>query len=306
MASSLSKNIAAYVLSIGGHLSLLAVLAVNLQYAPPKPDPIIQATLYFDQPKRSVTPKTKTRTAKKKSVKNVKGGETAKTIVKPRIKSLDKTAFDTKSTAMKSRQPTASSPLPLKGFLRANDFTRKKNLPPPPKTKAGVAPKPPSLSEKQAAFQVPNPAVPSSATQKPPEPTAAEKPTSTNSETKIPTFDIDPDSELGGDSVFSQRWRELSETKIHKKTIALKVSSNWTIPPIAISQFEIRIAVHIDKYGVVRQQEFVQSADLAILNVAAERAIKLSEPFDPLPDSIATGKETYKVVLRFVPDNTAN
>ena len=299
------ESVTAYTVSIGMHTALLAVLIINLQYTPPKPDPIVRATVYFEQPEPVVQSKAGAR-KKKKVIKKVNTKTEPDRITKPTIKNPDKTQFHVKSPATGHQLFTTNNELKIKGFLRANDFTRKKALPSPPTQEKSDHLELPSLPRQKTEPLALNPIAPASVAQKTHKRTSVEMPVPENTNTNLSEKELHSGLRSLDASIFSRNWRKQSEIKTHRKSIAFQVSSNWTIPPIAISEFEILVEVHIDKRGAIAQFKFVKPADLAILNVAAERAVKLSEPFDSLPGSIETDQDTYKVVLRFVSDNTAN
>ena len=301
MVTQLFQYTSSYIISIGLHAAILVVLLTNLSFPPPTSGPIIRASVYFEQPK----PIKKTPVIKYKSSKTaVKIKQKSSKLIKPKITHFNRMQFTSKNPKLNSQQLVTKPQLNMTGFLRTNDFT---------KYSANAAPSSITKKSDSSLFSLPqtlsgkinmNPIAPDSVTRKITDQLAISKTASIkNPDTDL---DINLSKITATDSEFSKKWKRQSDSKLHRKSIAYKISSNWKIPPIALSDFEIIIEIFLSKTGQITQFGFKQLAHLAILNAAAERAVKLSAPFDPLPEAENVGKDAYRVVLRFTPDNTAN
>ena len=101
---------------------------------------------------------------------------------------------------------------------------------------------------------------------------------------------------------FSKNWKTKNEQRAYKAVLARLVGANWILPPVAKKDFLILIETFLDPRGNIVHLRFVKSSGLAVLDGAAERAIRVSVPFPEFPTSFGPDKKSFRVVFRFTPD----
>ena len=149
---------------------MLALLAVDLRHTPLHTDPAMQATVYFDLSKQ--TPKIEEVTA----------------IRKPKLKKIEALPLSTASKKTEPRQLTPVNRIKREGYLRANEFTRKRRNVPVPEEDAELdLIGPPSKEEYALGF---DPVAPIAVAQKNMRPPSAVSP---SAEGELPEADIDLD-----------------------------------------------------------------------------------------------------------------
>ena len=99
-----------------------------------------------------------------------------------------------------------------------------------------------------------------------------------------------------------QVWQKKNNVQAYRSVLRKLVTANWTVPPVSVKTFQIVIEASIDKDGNLLNINLLESSGLAILDAAAERAIRVSTPFPGIPVSIAQESDVFKAVFRFTPD----
>ncbi|MDH5561932.1 MAG: TonB C-terminal domain-containing protein [Deltaproteobacteria bacterium] len=100
-------------------------------------------------------------------------------------------------------------------------------------------------------------------------------------------------------------WMTKRDLLIYRTTLGKIVSSNWVLPPISRKKFQIVMEVLIDPKGEILEINKKKSSGLAILDAAAERAIRGSTPFPSFPSSFGDQKQ-FRAIFRFTPDQVLN
>ncbi|MBU2511715.1 TonB C-terminal domain-containing protein [bacterium] len=101
-------------------------------------------------------------------------------------------------------------------------------------------------------------------------------------------------------------WQRKNETQAYRKVLRQLVTANWKVPPVSIKTFQILIEVTIDPNGNLVKTNLIKGSGLAILDAAAERAIRVSTPFPRLPESLESQTKQYQALFRFTPDEVIN
>jgi len=101
-------------------------------------------------------------------------------------------------------------------------------------------------------------------------------------------------------------WRQKSDIAVYRNTLAKLVTANWIVPQTSVKQFQILIEAQIDFRGNLLSVKLLEGSGLAVLDAAAERAIRVSTPFPKFPDSFGGDQHIYSAVFRFTPDQVAN
>ncbi|MFH2130299.1 MAG: TonB C-terminal domain-containing protein, partial [bacterium] len=104
----------------------------------------------------------------------------------------------------------------------------------------------------------------------------------------------------------SSLWQKKSDLAIYRTSLAKIVTANWIVPPTKVRDFRILIEAHIGPRGNLITIQPLESSGLAILDAAAERAIRVSTPFPEFPNSFGEDIKVYRAVFRFTPDKVAN
>lgn len=101
---------------------------------------------------------------------------------------------------------------------------------------------------------------------------------------------------------FSRNWKAKREQKAYRSSLAKIVSANWMIPLVSPKEFEILVETIIDRRGNMVRMKVIRSSGLAVLDSAAERAVRVSVPFPEFPESFGRSKRSFRAVFRFTPD----
>jgi TonB family protein len=118
---------------------------------------------------------------------------------------------------------------------------------------------------------------------------------------EVSTVDRRPavgDARTSGRSI----WQQRNELLAYRAVLARLITANWLIPPVEVSSFQVMMEAQIDRRGNPVRIRLLQSSGLAILDAAAEKAIRISAPFPPLPSTFDPEMEVFRVVFRFTPD----
>ncbi len=101
-------------------------------------------------------------------------------------------------------------------------------------------------------------------------------------------------------------WKKKNELVSYRNVLRSIVKANWTVPPVALKSFEIRIEARIDSNGNLLDLILIKSSGLIMLNSAAEKAIRVSTPFGKVPKSILNDKQEFHATFRFTPNEVSN
>ncbi len=104
----------------------------------------------------------------------------------------------------------------------------------------------------------------------------------------------------------SSIWQRKSDLNIYRNSLAKLVTANWIVPPTKVKTFQIMIEAYISPRGNLLSIHRLKSSGLAVLDAAAERAIRVSTPFPEFPTSFDKTQKSYRAVFRFTPDKVAN
>jgi periplasmic protein TonB len=99
-----------------------------------------------------------------------------------------------------------------------------------------------------------------------------------------------------------QVWQKKKDVQSYRSILGKLVTANWTVPPVSVKKFQIVIEATIDKNGNLVSIQLLEGSGLAILDAAAERAIRVSTPFPGFPASIEQDNSDFTAVFRFTPD----
>ena len=297
MVQKILQTSSFYTLSIALHVLILLTLLVSVNLQPPVQPPEISASVYFE------TPPAKPRITKKKPKVTVpKTVSTKKSkITKPKLDSLKSQAFPLDNNVSDSLDLSASDSLDMKGFLRANQLTKKKQPSSLNKNNSSLINNTTKVKQKYNVNPVADSSVKPSDTKQPLD-------TATHSQQSevdklLAKYD---DGEETGDEMLSEQWSTRTEKKVFKNSLAIRVSENWILPPVSVRDFEVLVAVLLNKTGQIKNINFLKYASLSIVNVAVERTLRLSEPFEKIPESMLLKNGNYRVVFRFTADQVAN
>ncbi|PCI27780.1 MAG: hypothetical protein COB67_07775 [SAR324 cluster bacterium] len=105
---------------------------------------------------------------------------------------------------------------------------------------------------------------------------------------------------------FAKNWKTKNERSAYRGVLSRLVSANWVLPPVAKKDFQVLIEIFIDPLGNIIQLRVAQSSGLAVLDGAAERAVRVSVPFPKFPASFDPRKKAFRVVFRFTSDKIAD
>jgi len=108
---------------------------------------------------------------------------------------------------------------------------------------------------------------------------------------------------VGGEVVNSTSiWHKKNDLFAYRNILGKLITANWIVPPVSIKQFQILIEAFIDPHGNLIQLDLLKGSGLAILDAAAERAIRVSIPFPAYPKSFGPEKISFRAVFRFTPE----
>lgn len=97
-------------------------------------------------------------------------------------------------------------------------------------------------------------------------------------------------------------WRKKTDVQSYRNVLRKLVTANWTVPPVSVKTFQIIIEATINKNGDLVGIQLLESSGLAILDAAAERAIRVSTPFPSIPATVGEDETTFTAIFRFTPD----
>lgn len=92
------------------------------------------------------------------------------------------------------------------------------------------------------------------------------------------------------------------ELNDYKLTLRKLVMANRRYPDTDLKKFLILVEVEIDRLGNLLTLKIKQKSGRAVLDAAAERAIRLSLPFPEYPESFDPNQKSFKVIFRFDPE----
>lgn len=289
-----------YFISITAHL--LALVAFGwVALGPRQPARTFQAAVYFEEEKDqrpTISRRQKRRTSetlpKLPLVRNQsKSGSSAE---RPSISS-ESTSLPTPSLKKYITKPKAKPfhPDDSHGYLRANKRTEKPALPlisnnrlKKSKTRQSGSQKPGSVNNTEGQSRK--------------EPAIVDAPL-------VPGPDFNDralSDQTGPSSQVAKIWQKKSELMVYRNTLARLVTANWVVPPTSVKGFQIIIEAHIGPRGNVINLKPLKSSGLAVLDAAAERAIRVSAPFPEFPDTFDKNQTVYRAVFRFTPEKVAN
>jgi hypothetical protein len=103
-------------------------------------------------------------------------------------------------------------------------------------------------------------------------------------------------------SAIQRIWQKKNDDQSYRRVLKKLVTANWIVPPVKVKDFQVLIEAVIDKNGNLVKIEQLEGSGLAILDAAAERAIRVSTPFPRRPASLGEEKTEFKAIFRFTPD----
>jgi|GEM_PF-2053389 len=204
-----------------------------------------------------------------------------------------------RTPSLKKRYITPPKPAPFQmeeptGFLRKNKRTGKPVLP-------IIAAEEPPENQQQSK--------PSSAVQSGSEKSGSKSQTLESEKPFIPdpsSIETDSHDTTSSKSRGSSVWQKKSDLMVYRNSLAKLVTANWIVPPTSVKEFQILIAAYIGPRGNLISIQPIKRSGLAILDAAAERAIRVSTPFPEFPKSFQKDLTAYRAVFRFTPDKVAN
>jgi len=303
-----------YTLSIGVHVAVLILLMLSVNIKPTVVPPVISASVYFETPKKVVIKKKLIKkptiiTKKSKKVKKVKKVKTLLPIVKPKIRAIDSQNYPADDNSSEKLTLNSENPLNLKGFLRANQLTQKQQPAQSTNitgnsstltnktTKVTQKYKTTLLAKNSDASPQPEPV------QKSPKKPVLEQTIESNQyDDLLAEYDVDEHENTS----LVTKWSKRTEKKIFQKSLFFQISEHWVLPPVALSDFRVIVSVIMTKKGEIKKIDFIEYAPLAIINVAVERTLRRSEPFENVPNSMLQPNGEYKTVFKFTANQVAN
>ena len=180
------------------------------------------------------------------------------------------------------------------GFLRSNKRTERSVLPTIP------AIEPPDIHQ---------PADPAITTSSVSEKTGSGSGASESNQPYLPdssAIESDVNKTGSSRSKVAAIWQKKSDLLVYRNSLAKLVTANWIVPHTSVKKFQILIAAHIGPRGNLISIQPIKGTGLAILDAAAERAIRVSTPFPEFPKSFKKELQSYRAIFRFTPDKVAN
>jgi hypothetical protein len=288
-----------YLISLTLHLSVL-VYFVYLSFEPKSYNRSYQTSVFFES--SAVLSKSDKSSQKSTASKpfaavspsnklNLVPGINKKTTVVPETEpfqapSLKKYITPPKTAVFQTDEPA--------GFLRSNKRTERPVLPTIP------AIEPPDIQQTTA---------PSSTTPAGSEKAGSRGGASKSNQPYLPdpsSIKSDVNKTASSRSKVSAIWQKKTDLLVYRNSLAKLVTANWIVPHTSIKKFQILIAAHINPQGNVISILPIKQSGLAILDAAAERAIRVSTPFPEFPKSFKKDLRSYRAVFRFTPDKVAN
>lgn len=288
-----------YFISLTLHLSVL-IYFVYLSYEPRSINRTFQTSVFFEQSaveskavrssQKSSASKRPAKASPSKKLNLVPGIKKKKMIVPEAVPfqapSLKKYITPPKSALLQSEETS--------GFLRSNKRTQKPVLPTIPSVE------PPDIQQQSDAS-----GTVTSDSEKP----SSGKETSESNKPFIPdpsSIKSDLNKTTPSRSKVTAIWQKKSDLLVYRNSLARLVTANWIVPHTSIKEFQILIAAQIGPRGNIISIQPIKGSGLAILDAAAERAIRVSTPFPEFPKSFKKDRQSYRAVFRFTPDKVAN
>lgn len=118
-------------------------------------------------------------------------------------------------------------------------------------------------------------------------------------ETAAVNSTVDGDKETGQRVPKALRiWKKKTEKQTYNDYVQKIVKSNWVASITGKEYKEIIIEVTLDRQGNILSTQLNQSSGMPTLDASAERAIRVSTPFPPLPDALS---HPHKILFTFYP-----
>lgn len=288
-----------YVISLALHFLVFAII-IYISNQPRAPIRSFQTSIHFEsdlsrkrsnsRPQKPIISKATRKSSPSKKLSLVPKIK-RKNIVVPKMD-------PTQTPSLKKYiTPPKSAPVQnveTSGYLRSNKRTKKPTLP--------IAPAEVPTTEKQ------QPGISS------PVQSGIEKSSSAPQREIRKNPDIPPPSSIENDSkqaatvkgLAPSVWQKKTDLLVYRKSLAKLVTANWVVPLTSVKDFQILIEVHIGPRGNIIDIRPIKRSGLAILDAAAERAIRVSTPFPEFPKSFKENRKLYRAVFRFTPDKVAN
>lgn len=289
-----------YLASLGIHLAIVALFLV-IVYEPRPPIRSFQTSVFFENTSSNQLTKhpRNNQSSYKNPLQNIPLSRKHKRIpsIRKRKSILTAPLQQQKPSLRKYITPTKQKSLQednQAGYLRANRRTEKPVLPllaKKPTLEEGLQP---SIDDADLSGS----------------PTGEEKGNSTSAEEPYippPSFSESQKRDHGkSQGKVASIWQKKSELTIYRKSLAQLVTANWIVPQTSVKSFQILIEAFIGPGGNLISIRPIKSSGLAVLDAAAERAIRVSTPFPEFPDSFDKNRKSYRAVFRFTPDQVAN
>lgn len=271
---------------------------IAISYAPTSARHSFQASVHFETPpdQKSTNRSSERVTSPRKTVNGVPLTKTRQLIKRKKLTIPEPKLF--KAPSLKKYITTPGS-RPLQtadqsGYLRANRRTKKSAAPPTPVARPpDNQPQSNILDQDLSGSPVPGKNDRNKQTIAP--------------KTPAPFYDeAAPTGETKSKGKGSFIWQKKSELLVYRNSLAKLVTANWIVPQTSVKQFKILIEAHIDRQGNLVSIALIKGSGFAVLDAAAEKAIRVSTPFPEFPKSFSESQASYRAVFRFTPDRVAN
>lgn len=272
-----------YLISGSMHIFFL-ILLTFVSFQEIRPTPSFQTSVYFESEKPRLS--TKKKKSKSKSVSN-----------ETRSKKSAKSALATKKMTT-ARAQTEVAPKPNKQipFLKSNNRIAKLQ----------------SAEELEKIFKRKDYEIPLEKQKHPMPDSEASQPAATIKSSKIQrsstgetrtTRSRQNNTESSTGTTNSVKfWQKKNDLVAYRNVLGKLITANWVVPPVSVRKFTILIEAYIDPKGNLIALKLLNGSGLAILDAAAERAIRVSTPFPEYPASFGAKTDSFKAIFRFTPD----
>lgn len=174
----------------------------------------------------------------------------------------------------------------LPGFLRKNDRTPTPTF--APKTLA---------SEKAPEVPVDTAASETEETNVSPEQKTTEEKTGNTTASGVQNT-AGTQNSTTGTGLLNNFWKKVQDKRSYRNTLAQLVRANWKLPAAMQTEFEIIVAALIDPEGNLIGLKIEKSSQISALDAAAERAVRVSQPFPQFPASFPEN-QNFEQKFRF-------
>jgi TonB family protein len=286
-----------YLISLALHMAVLMAF-IAASYAPTAARRSFQASVHFETPpdQKSTNRSSERVTSPRKTINGVPLTKTRQLIQRKKLTIPEPKLF--KSPSLKKYITTPGSK-PLQnteqsGYLRANRRTKKSVAPLTPVARPPNNQPQGNISDQDLSGS--------------PVPGKNDRNKQmTVPKTPSPIYDEEASAgETKSKGKGSFIWQKKSELLIYRNSLAKLVTANWIVPQTSVKQFKILIEAHIDRQGNLVSITLIKGSGFAVLDAAAERAIRVSTPFPEFPKSFNESQASYPAVFRFTPDRVAN